>query len=87
MAAAMSHESGLLEAGQLERVRRLLERVGLPGRIQGVTPEVALEHMRIDKKVQSGRMRLVLMRSIGQCFVTAEYPEPALQRTLSTYFG
>ncbi len=87
MAAAMSHESGLLDASQVERLRLLLERVGLPGKISGVTPEVALEHMRIDKKVQSGRMRLVLMRSIGQSFVTAEYPEPALQRTLSTYFG
>ncbi len=87
MAAAMSHESGLLDASQVERLRLLLERVGLPGKISGVTPEVALEHMRIDKKVQAGRMRLVLLRAIGESFVTADYPEPALQRTLSAYFG
>jgi 3-dehydroquinate synthase len=87
MAAAMSHECGLFEADQVERLRRLLERVGLPVKIDGVPPGVALEHMQIDKKVQSGRMHLVLLRAIGDSFVTADYPEPALQRTLSAYFG
>lgn len=87
MAAAMSHESGLLDAGAVERLRVLLERVGLPVKIEGVSSEVAFEHMKIDKKVKDGRMRLILMRGIGQSFVTADYPEPALQRTLSTYFG
>jgi 3-dehydroquinate synthase len=87
MATAMSHECGLVDAKDVDRLRRLLERVGLPVKIDGVTPDVALEHMRIDKKVQSGRMRLVLLRAIGDSFVTADYPEPALQRTLSSYFG
>ncbi len=54
---------------------RLLERAGLPVRIDGVTPEVALEHMRIDKKALGGRMRLILLRRIGESFVTADYPE------------
>ena len=87
MAAAMSHECGMVEAVQVDRLRRLLLRVGLPVRIGGVTPQVALEHMRIDKKVQGGRMRLVLLRSIGDSFVTADYSEQALQRTLDAYFG
>jgi 3-dehydroquinate synthase len=87
MAAAMSHECGLIEAAPVDRLRKLLERVGLPVKIDGVPPGVALEHMRIDKKVQSGRMRLVLLRAIGDSFVTADYSEPALQRTLSAYFG
>ncbi|MFL6602827.1 MAG: 3-dehydroquinate synthase [Steroidobacteraceae bacterium] len=87
MAAAMSQECGLLGTDEVERLRRLLERVGLPVRISGVPPGVALEHMKIDKKVQSGRMRLVLLRAIGDSFVTADYPEAALQRTLSAYFG
>jgi hypothetical protein len=32
-------------------------------------------------------MRLVLLRAIGDAFVTADYSEQALQRTLSAYFG
>lgn len=87
MAAAMSHEAGFLDGGQVDRVRRLLERVGLPTRVGSVGPDVALEHMRIDKKVLGGRMRLVLLRGIGQSFVTAEYPETALRRTLDAFFG
>jgi 3-dehydroquinate synthase len=87
MAATMSHECGMIEAVEVDRLRRLLQRVGLPVRIGGVTPEVALELMRIDKKVQGGRMRLVLLRSIGDSFVTADYSEQALQRTLDAHFG
>jgi 3-dehydroquinate synthase len=43
--------------------------------------------MRIDKKVQAGRIRLVLLRKLGDAFVTADYPAEALNRTLKTYFG
>jgi len=67
-----------IEAAPVDRLRQLLERVGLALKIDGVPPGVALEHMRIDKKVQSGRMRLVLLRAIGDSFVTADYSEPAL---------
>jgi 3-dehydroquinate synthase len=87
MATGMSRELGLLDTAVVDRVGKLLGRAGLPVRIAEVRPDVAFEHMKIDKKVQAGRMRLVLMRSIGDAFVTADYPEAALQRTLSSYFG
>jgi 3-dehydroquinate synthase len=87
MATTMSHECGLVSAQDLTRLQRLLERTGLPTRIDGVTPSEALDHMRIDKKVKGGRIRLVLLRAIGDSFVTADYSEPALQRTLDAYFG
>ena len=87
MATAMSQESGLVSSQDLARLRRLLERTGLPTRIDGVAPETALDHMRIDKKVKAGRMRLVLLRGIGDSFVTADYSEPALLRTLDAYFN
>jgi 3-dehydroquinate synthase len=87
MSASMSRESGFLTAQEQERVTRLIDRAGLPTHVSNVTPPVALEHMRMDKKVQSGRIRLVLMRGIGSAFVTADYGEPALQRTLATHLG
>jgi 3-dehydroquinate synthase len=87
MAAAMSQECGLLQAREVARLRQLLERAGLPVKIAGVPAQTALEHMRIDKKVQSGRMRLILLRSIGDSFVTADYSESALQHTLEAYLG
>lgn len=87
MAASMSRESGFLTAAEQERVTRLIDRAGLPTRVASVRPDVALEHMRLDKKVQSGRIRLVLMRGIGSAFMTADYAEPALQRTLAMHLG
>jgi 3-dehydroquinate synthase len=87
MAATASVESGLMSSAERERVRALVARAGLPTHIAAVTPEVALQHMRIDKKVLGGRLRLVLMRRIGEALVTADYPPEALTRTLAAHFG
>ncbi|HWG31437.1 MAG TPA: 3-dehydroquinate synthase [Steroidobacteraceae bacterium] len=87
MAASMSRACGLLTAEELERVTRLVARAGLPTHVPNVKPDVALELMRIDKKVQSGKIRLVLLRGIGSAFVTSDYDEPALRRTLAMHLG
>ena len=87
MAASMSRDSGHLAAEELERITRLIARAGLPTHIPQVRPELALEHMRIDKKVQAGKIRLVLMRGIGNAFITGDYNEPSLQRTLAAHLG
>jgi 3-dehydroquinate synthase len=87
MAATMSREAGLIPAESVERLRKLLVRTGLPTEEREVRATTALEHMRIDKKVKSGRIRLVLLRSIGASFVTADYPDAALQRTLEAHLG
>ena len=87
IAAAMSAACGVLDPSEAERVRRLVERAGLPTRVNGVAPAVALEHMRIDKKVLGGRLRLVLLRGIGAAFVCADYPSEALTRTLAMHLG
>jgi 3-dehydroquinate synthase len=87
MAAVMSHECGLLAAQDAARVRRLVELAGLPAQIPSVTPAAMLEHMRIDKKVLDGRLRLVLLRRIGEAFVTSDYAPEALTRTLAQHAG
>jgi 3-dehydroquinate synthase len=87
MAAEMSRACGLLEAADAARVRSLVERAGLPTRIPGVAPDAALEHMRIDKKVKGGRIRLVLLRGIGAACLAGDYPEDALQGTLQACCG
>jgi 3-dehydroquinate synthase len=87
MAAAMSHECGYLSDADVARLRALLHRVGLPIAAPDVSPQAALEHMKIDKKVKAGRMRFVLLKRIGAAFVTPDYPPEALQATLAGYFG
>jgi 3-dehydroquinate synthase len=87
MAATMSRECGLLSAEDAERVRRLVELAGLPTQVASVTPAQMLAHMRIDKKVLGGRLRLVLLRRLGEAFVTADYAPEALARTLEQHCG
>jgi 3-dehydroquinate synthase len=87
MAATMSAECGLLPAAELARVRALLERAGFAVRAPEVTADAARSHMRLDKKAREGRVRFVLLKHIGAAFVTGDYPDTALARTLAAHFA
>lgn len=87
MAASFSTHAGLMPAADVARVRALLARAGLATTSNDVSGADALDAMRIDKKVQQGRMRFVLLRGIGQAFLTSDYPEGALQATLKEHFA
>ncbi|HTX23154.1 MAG TPA: 3-dehydroquinate synthase [Steroidobacteraceae bacterium] len=87
MAAAMSEACGTLRRDEVERLRVLLERAGLPVAARDVSADDALEHMRIDKKVKAGRIRLVLLRAIGAAYLTGDYPDDALYATVRAYCG
>jgi 3-dehydroquinate synthase len=87
MAADMSARAGQMPQVSLARVRRLLERAGLVIDTRRIGAARALEHMRIDKKVKAGRVRLVLLRDIGHAYLTADYPDSLLRETLAAHFG
>ena len=74
LAAELSRRMGLLDARSVDRARRLLERAGLPVVAPGLGAARYLELMGHDKKVQSGRIRFVLLRGIGEAFVSADVP-------------
>jgi 3-dehydroquinate synthase len=87
MAADLSHRLGWLDAADLARVRALLVRAGLPVAAPPVGAARALELMAMDKKVLAGRIRLVLMRRLGEGVVSGDYPADALSETLAAHFG
>jgi 3-dehydroquinate synthase len=85
LAADLSARMGLLTEGDVIRIRRLVASAGLPvDPPQEVSADRLLELMAVDKKVQNGRLRLVLMHHPGDAFVTAEIPEDLLWATLET---
>jgi 3-dehydroquinate synthase len=77
MAAELSLRSGMLPKSDVERIRRLLERAGLPVRGPGLGAGRMLELMALDKKVAGGRMRFVLLEAIGRA-VLSEARDPGL---------
>ena len=50
-----------------------------------MTPENFMHHMGLDKKVDAGKLRLVLPKPLGQAVVTADFDPNALQQTLSAF--
>jgi 3-dehydroquinate synthase len=87
MAADMSRELGLLGSADVARVAGLLQAAGLRTSAPRVGAVRALDYMRVDKKVQAGRVRLVLLRKPGQAFLTGDYDDGALHKTLVSHFG
>jgi 3-dehydroquinate synthase len=83
MAADLSQRLGWLSAAEKERIESLIVRAHLPIR-SPVALDTArmLELMAVDKKVLDGKMRLVLLRRIGQAIITDETPPALLKQTL-----
>ncbi|MET0279502.1 MAG: 3-dehydroquinate synthase [Steroidobacteraceae bacterium] len=87
IAADMSARLGLLPASDVQRVRDLLLRIGLPVEAPKFGAARAFDYMSVDKKVKSGRIRLVLLEKLGAARFTADYADETLHGTLRTYFG
>lgn len=78
MAAAMSD----IEDAERQRLTSLVEAAGLPVDPPAAGAANLREAMKLDKKVQSNTIRLVLLRRLGDAFVTADYDDAALDRAL-----
>jgi 3-dehydroquinate synthase len=85
MAADLSCRLGMLEADMARQIRYLIESYGLPVAAPGyrLQPDDMLAVMGHDKKVKDGRLQLVLMRSLGDVFVTDAVPHEAIRATLA----
>lgn len=85
MAADLSARSGLISRQDVQRTAALLERAGLPVQPPAeLDVERYLQLMKVDKKVMDGRIRLVLLKKIGQAFVSDDYNADLLRQTLSS---
>jgi 3-dehydroquinate synthase len=74
MAAELSRRLGWLSEEDVVRVRRIHEAAGLALRGPKLGVDRYLELMSHDKKVEAGKLRLVLMRAIGDAVVWGEAP-------------
>jgi len=84
MALQMSYELGFLDQAARNRAARLLQRAKLPiSPPADMTGEDFMRHMAVDKKVQDGRLRLVLLKKLGKAVICADFPPAALQAALA----
>ncbi len=73
--------SGLGEADQL-RLKKLVEACGLPVCPPPIGAEQLQKAMRMDKKVMEKQTRFVLLRSLGEAYVTSDYDAGLLDHVL-----
>ena len=87
-AVYMSKLLGDLTQVDEERIQALFARANLPvlpPTVSEMNNDKFLGLMAGDKKVQAGTIRLVLLKSIGQAYVTGDYPQELLEQTLTDW--
>ncbi|HIP94116.1 MAG TPA: 3-dehydroquinate synthase [Leucothrix sp.] len=83
MAAELSKLHGWISDSDVESIRALLKKANLP-----VDPPSEIsatqfkQLMSIDKKVQDGILHLVLIKSLGESFISSDFDKQALQSIL-----
>lgn len=83
MAADLSQRLDWLSAADVSRIESLFERANLPVKSPVMSEDRYIELMGLDKKVENGKIRFVLLKSIGQGVVYGDIPHPLLSQTLN----
>ena len=88
LAFDLSVKLGLAPGQDAERFRRHLKAIGLPASISdipGSRPSTGelIRHMAHDKKVTDGKLTFILLRGLGQAFITRDVPLDTVKDVLS----
>jgi 3-dehydroquinate synthase len=84
LAMDLSAARGWIEAADVEAYRALLQTMSLPVEVPSdMTPQNFLDIMARDKKVVDGRMRLILLSSVGQACICDDVTEAELRAFLA----
>lgn len=84
MAAELSRRLGWLTDAAVDRVRTLLLRAKLPVQGAPLGAERYLDLMGHDKKVIDGRMRLVLLKQLGEAVTWADAPPAEIRAAINS---
>ncbi len=82
-AATLSTRLGRADAADATRLARLLTRLGLPLQAPPLDAAALLAAMRLDKKNEGGRLRLILWRGIGQAEIVDAVAEDEVAAVLA----
>lgn len=83
MAADLSQRAGWLTATEIARMQNIFKAANLPITAPNLGVERYLDLMGLDKKVENGKIRLILQQSIGKSLITSDYDVEKLRATLT----
>ena len=82
MAAELSRREGLLRPEDVQRLRSLVQRAGLPITGPALAPRELMELMAGDKKAAQGKVRFVLLEGIGRAALRGGIAEERLREAI-----
>jgi len=81
MAADLSHRLGFIDIDTRNRITALTREANLPTVAPDLGVDRFIDLMRVDKKAEAGEIKFVLLRKLGEAFVTT-VPDADLRSTL-----
>ena len=86
LAADLSARMGMLGSADVHRIENILDKARLPTRAPAnMDFETFMKFMAVDKKVEAGSIRLILLRRIGEALITADYDPQLLKTTIDAH--
>jgi 3-dehydroquinate synthase len=83
VALDLSARMGWVNKKEVARLRYLLETANLPVTVpENMTERQFLDIMAVDKKVLNGKLRLVLLKSVGCAIVTEDAPQEKISQSI-----
>ena len=82
MAADLSRRLGWISEQDVNRIKQLFVRAGLPIVSPRLGVEQYIQLMGLDKKIIDGKMRFILLKNLGHAVISSEAPIELLRATL-----
>ena len=82
-AARISNQMGILDINEVIRLKKVIEKAELPTKMPDLKPEEVIQAMKHDKKVRGNKVRFVLLKSIGDAFISDEVSQSLVERVLA----
>jgi len=82
MAAELSRRMKLIGEADVQRIRKIFIQAGLPVVAPKMPAEKYLELMLLDKKVESGKTRFIVLNRIGEAVMRADITAAVLNETI-----
>jgi len=86
MAGDLSQRMSMLNASDVQRIDNIVDSALLPTRSpSNMGYDSFMKYMSVDKKVEAGAIRFVLLKAIGQAVITSAYDQDCLQQTIEAH--
>jgi len=78
LAARLSEKMSLISPEDVQNIEEILTAANLPISLPSIDPDELMAAMKSDKKAKDRNIQLVLLKNIGEAYLTADYPQEDL---------